>query len=100
MSLDFEERVNVTQLEDVFDGTVTVYLTAGGTSVDIGTGSLAGAGPVELQGHGTEDALAVMHPQMLAGSFDVGLSGTTSRTTDEDFSMDVEVSFLTRASCQ
>ncbi len=100
MSLDFEESLNVSQLEEVFDGTVTIYLTAGGATVEIGTGLVSGAGPVTLQGVSTEEALAVLYTQMLAGTFQVGLRAETSRTAEDDFSLDVEVSFLTRASCQ
>jgi len=97
--LDLEES-EVSQLEQVFDGAVTVYLAAGGVSVDIGTGMVSGAGPVVLQGDGTEEALAVLYSAMLANSFQVGLRGETSRTSADDFSMDVDVTFLTRASCQ
>lgn len=100
VTLDFEESLNVTQLQQVLDGTVTVYLSAAGTTVDIGTGLLTGVGPVALQDLSTEESLAVLHPQMLAGNFRVGLRGETSRTSDDDFSMDVELSFLSRASCQ
>jgi hypothetical protein len=98
--LDLEESTDVSQLEHVFDGAVTVYLAAGGVSVDIGTGMVSGAGPVVLQGDGTEEALAVLYSAMLANSFQVGLRGETSRTSADDFSMDVDVTFLTRASCQ
>ena len=100
ITLDLEESEEVSVLEQVLDGDVTLYFTAGGTTVDIGTGVLSGAGPVALQGISSAESLAVLYTEMLAGTFNVGLRGETSRTTNDDFSLDLNVSFLTRASCQ
>lgn len=100
VTLDLEESVNVSQLEQVMDGTVTVYLAAGGVTVDIGRGLLSGLGPVGLEEVSTQETLAALHDRMLASDFQVGLRAETSRTDGGDFSMDVEVSFLTRAFCQ
>ena len=100
ITLDFEESENVSQLEQVLDGDVTLYFTSGGTTVDIGTGVLSGAGPVALTGLSSAESLAVLYTEMLEGTFNVGLRAETSRTTNDDFSLELNVSFLTRASCQ
>lgn len=100
VTLDFEASEEVSQLEQVLDGQVTVYFTQGGTTVDIGTGVLLGAGPVGLQGLSSQASLATLYTEMLAGTFNVGLRGGTSRTTNDDFAMQIQISFLTRATCQ
>ena len=100
ISLDLEESVNVTTLDDVLDGTATVYLAGGGVTVDIGTGVLSGAGPVGLEGVSTQQSLAALHALMLASEFNVGLRAETSRTDAADFSMDLQLTFLARAHCE
>jgi len=100
VTLDLEESEEVSQLEQVLDGQVTMYFTQGGATVDIGTGMLSGADPVSLQLLSSQESLAVLYSEMLAGTFNVGLRGETSRTTNDDFSMQLQVSFLTRATCQ
>ena len=100
ISLQLEGSENVTRLDDVFDGQVTLYLSGGGVTVDIGTGLLSGVGPVGLDEISTRETLAPLHANMLASNFNVGLRGETSRTSGDDFSMDVETTFLARAVCQ
>ncbi len=97
--LDLEESVGVTALDEVFDGTVTVYFGAGGTTVDVGSGVLTGQGPVGLAASATREALAVLHDGMLESDFRVGLRGGTSRTRNDSFSMHLSVTFHAQAFC-
>ena len=97
--LDLEESVGVSALDEVFDGTVTVYFGAGGVTVDVGSGVLTGQGPVGLVESGTRETVGVIHDGMLDSDFRVGLRGGTSRTPDDSFSLDVHVTFHAQAFC-
>ena len=98
--LDFEQSVEVSALDEVFDGTVTVYFSAANVAVDVGAGVLTCPGPVGLVESATREALAVIHDQMLDSDFRIGFRGGTSRTPDDSFSMDVHVTFHARAFCE
>ena len=106
LTLDFEGSVNVTALDDVLDGTVTLYFAstqgndASAVKVDIGRGVVSGLGPVGLEEVSTRETLAALHTRLLGSDFHVGLRAETSRTDSDNFSMAVEVSFLARAFCE
>ena len=106
LTLDLEGSVNVSALDDVMDGTVTLYFAdtqgneASAVKVDIGRGMVFGLGPVGLEEVSTRETLAALHTRMLGSDFHVGLRAETSRTDSDNFSMAVEVSFLARAFCE
>ena len=106
LTLDLEGSVNVSALDDVIDGTVTVYFAstqgndASAVRVDVGTGVVSGIGSVGLEEVSTRETLAALYDRMLSSDFRVGIRAETSRTDSDDFSMVVEVSFLARAFCE
>ena len=106
LTLDLEGSVNVSALDDVMDGTVTLYFAdtqgneASAVKVDIGRGIVFGLGPVGLEEVSTRETLEALHTRMLGSDFHVGLRAGTSWTDSDNFSMAVEVSFLARAFCE
>lgn len=106
MALDVAGSQDVTQLDDVIDGTATVFFSstrgsdASAVRVNVASGPVVGAGPVTLPLAATRASFAVLHERMVGGDFHVGVRGETSLTDNDDFSMDVRVTFSARALCQ
>lgn len=97
----------VTKLEDVISGTATVFFAstqgndASATKVDVAEASRpTGAGPVSLTIRATKDALKPLQARLVGGDFHVGFRAATSKTSKDDFSMNVRATVAARALCE
>jgi len=106
IALDVAGSQNVSGLEDVISGQVTVYFAStqgsDATAIRVYVASAAspsGTGPVTLSVTSSRVQFDVLLDRLLGGDFHVGLRAETDRTEDDSFSMDVVVTLQVRAHC-
>jgi hypothetical protein len=97
----------VTKFEETISGAATIFFAstqgndASATKVDVADANRpTGAGPVALTIRAAKDALKPLQARLLGGDFHVGLRAATSKTSKDDFSMNVRATVAARASCE
>jgi len=107
LALDVAGSQEVSVLEDVITGGVTVYFAstrgsdADAVRVNVASASsVSGVGPVPLGNLASASDLRVLRERLVGGDFHVGVRANTNRTDNDSFSADIRVIFRTRAHCE